>query len=272
MLIFVTINQISPALSDSRVHCPLQQIRKSVGLGSPPETEVVNRLSEDLSAFVAKEGRLPSASSSVPEERLSARVLEMGIRLPGFVVHLSPHAKSLIRDFRPRPSKRTDFSVVRMQSAFLGEDEGKDILSPVSKKWIHFETKYLRTETERAPYRLIARDGKIYGADGKPFDTSGAELKGLSNSTGRAMLVMDQHGSLYAMKDQVRGLLHHTTLLGGEPVAFAGEIIVKEGILTLIGNKAGHYHTPTSYFAQLLEQLDLMGVNVRKPRLEIFGD
>jgi hypothetical protein len=139
---------------------------------------------------------------------------------------------------------------------------------------VYFETKYLRTEEERAPYKLTVdkKTGLLMGADGKPYDTSDAELKGLSNSKGRAMLVMDKKGNLYAMKDQIRGKLHHTTLLAGGPVAFAGEIIVENGKLTLIGSKSGHYHTPTTFMAQLFDSLEKQGIDVSQVRLEMFGD
>jgi len=97
-------------------------------------------------------------------------------------------------------------------------------------------------EAQREAHRLVVgADGKLYRAsDGQPFDTAGGTTAWSGN--GRAIFVMDGHGNLYASLDQRVGHTHHSSFLGGQPVAGAGEIEVQGGTLVAMTDQSGHYH------------------------------
>ncbi|WP_216897597.1 ADP-ribosyltransferase [Nocardia alni] len=94
---------------------------------------------------------------------------------------------------------------------------------------------------ELESHRLfVGPDGRLYRAsDGMPFDTGDARSAYVSGS-GRAMFVMDEFGNLYA-GDQVFGERHHSSFLGGRTVTGAGEIEVRDGRLTVMSDRSGHY-------------------------------
>jgi hypothetical protein len=44
---------------------------------------------------------------------------------------------------------------------------------------------------------------------------------------------------------------HHSSFLAGEPVASAGEIRAKNGVLELVSNASGHYEPPKGLLFQV---------------------
>lgn len=96
-------------------------------------------------------------------------------------------------------------------------------------------------EAEREAHRLfVGADGRLYKAsDGTPFDTSAARTHW--SGQGKAIFVMDGNGNLYATTKQEVGRIHHSSMLGGEPVAGAGEIEVRNGTLVGMTDQSGHY-------------------------------
>ena len=77
------------------------------------------------------------------------------------------------------------------------------------------------SEHDREQFRVFAGgDGKLYGSDGLPLDTASADS--VHNGSGYAIFVMDNQGNLYVSSHQTFGEFHHSSLLGGEPVAGAG--------------------------------------------------
>lgn len=78
------------------------------------------------------------------------------------------------------------------------------------------------SDVERRAFALSFRSGKIYDSAGDPFDASIAST--LHSNAPRAIFVMDQHGDFFASKHHAVGSFHHSSLVGGAPVAAAGEI------------------------------------------------
>lgn len=143
---------------------------------------------------------------------------------------------------------------------YIGEDAPKnDVWGTV--------VKYL-SEKERASFRLKFRDGKIYDASGKPFDTSGGSTV---HSSGRAIFVMDAHGLFYASTQHEVGRFHHSSFLAGAPVAAAGEIEVRHGELKLISDKSGHYRPGRKFIEQALEQLKREKLKLRYVKRDLVG-
>ena len=115
----------------------------------------------------------------------------------------------------------------------------------------------LKTKAERAPYELTLRDGQIFGADGKLFDTRAGvaiDEQGEDRRTGRAIFVVSLDGKLYASTRHEVGTFHHSTFVNGEPVLLAGELTVHDGKLVLISHKSGHYR-PGPYRLKLFADL-----------------
>ncbi len=118
--------------------------------------------------------------------------------------------------------------------------------------------RYLTAE-ERAQYLITVRDGKLYDARGKLFDTTAAKTLHRHGQS-RAIFVMDPDGNIYASMHHSLGEFHHSSFLAGEPVAAAGEIVVEKGTLTTITRGSGHYRPSEELLDQALEVLKRNGV------------
>jgi hypothetical protein len=161
---------------------------------------------------------------------------------------------------------------LRLGGDDAGEDLGKDALEDEAKELPtlpprpemlaedrEMGVRYL-DESELPEYQKFVRDGKIYNADGTPFDTSDAVSP--NGRTGRAIFVMDEDGNLYASNYQERGVFQHTTFLGGGEAAGAGEITVDQGELKMLSDQSGRYSLPRSYTKQVISQLGSQGIDI----------
>ncbi len=102
------------------------------------------------------------------------------------------------------------------------------------------------TPEMREAARVVVIDGRLHWAhDGSPLDTSGASIIFGSTGTPRAIFVMDENGNLYVSLEQEIGRLHHSSILGGQPVTGAGEIAAVNGVPEVLSRKSGHYR-PTA--------------------------
>jgi hypothetical protein len=115
-------------------------------------------------------------------------------------------------------------------------------------------------EAERESCRLfVGGDGKLHRAsDGTLFDTSKASTAW--SGQGKAIFVMDENGNLYATTKQQVGHTHHSSMLGGQPVAGAGEIEVHEGSLVAMTDQSGHYHPTAETNDRALQSLRDQGL------------
>jgi pentalenene oxygenase len=253
----VAVTELRPTLSSvARATAPTQPYLVTIKpKGSPgvdtTTPKVVAILAKNVNTFVGKNGRAPNAHATDPAERLSYMVWLNSNALPEFRDRLTPEVREVLAR-APAPEWGQDtgpvkYAVAPLLPPLTGEDGGLDVTHPRTGHTEHFNTVYLRTEEERAPYRLTVQNGKLYDASGKLFDTSDSVLDGLSHTEGRAILVMDESGAFYGLKIQIRGTVHHSTPLAGGPIAFGGEVVVKEGVLTLLGNRTGHHLTPGAF-------------------------
>lgn len=118
------------------------------------------------------------------------------------------------------------------------------------------------TPAELEAHRLVVVNGLLHRTDGSIFDTAAARTH--HSGDGRAMFVMDEHGNMFASNVQQVGYLHHSSFLGGRPVAGAGEIVVENGKLMLISRKSGHYQPHTEHQLQVSDILSEQGVDITK--------
>ncbi len=141
-----------------------------------------------------------------------------------------------------------------MIAVFAGENV------PGNRVWSHGRVVTYLSPTERARYKLEMKDGVIYDAQGNRFDTANATS--IHGGRSKAIFVMDVDGNIYASTFQGAGRFHHSSLMGGAPIAAAGEIVVDNGRLVMINNASGHYLPGPELTDQALNVMRRHGVNV----------
>jgi hypothetical protein len=107
------------------------------------------------------------------------------------------------------------------------------------------------TADEKARCRLTIRDGLLHGADGRPFDSSGA-VANQAGEAGCARYVMDHDGTLYA-SDQAHLMLP-------DPVAAAGEIRVQQGRVLMVNKNCPVYEPGEAQLDAMVHRLVSQGV------------
>jgi uncharacterized protein YukE len=119
---------------------------------------------------------------------------------------------------------------------FVGENDPDNPYRAFYPDTVH----YLTPEEREASRVFVDGDGALRSAaTGDLYDTSTGSTHW--SGAGRAIFVMDRSGNLYASLEQAPGYLHHSSLLGGEPVVGAGEIEVRDGRLVAMTDQSGHY-------------------------------
>jgi uncharacterized Zn-binding protein involved in type VI secretion len=156
-----------------------------------------------------------------------------------------------------RITPRRPLVTKEMNREFLGEEIPNN-----PNNWLEgrHSVEYFN-ETRKAEILLTVKDGKLYNAEGKLFDTSVAST--LWSGPNRAIYVMDENGNFYA-SEQIGGKIHHSSILAGKPVAGAGEIEVVQGELRYINRGSGHYEPTPEMLQQTVDELRAKGLR--------FGD
>lgn len=143
------------------------------------------------------------------------------------------------------------FETTRLGSRYYGENRPNNRVFGSAVRYL--------TDAEREAFRLTIRGGKLYDAAGKLFDTTATRT---ARSGQAAIVVMDGEGNIFASLVQRVGEFHHSSLLGGKPAAFAGEIVVENGVLKAVNNMSGHYRPPARFLQQFMRFLQAEGVDV----------
>jgi len=152
-----------------------------------------------------------------------------------------------------KPKGTPEFTNLKqMDKSYIGEETGAIWGTKV---------KYL-DDIERQKYQLNIKDGKLYDAKGNLFDTANAQSA--FGGKGNAIFVMDGHGSIYASTVHSPGKFHHSSFLSGQPVASAGEIVVKKGVIKEVTRRSGHYQPTSEQLEQFTHNLKENGVNMKK--------
>ncbi|MGO1072500.1 hypothetical protein [Lysobacter sp. CA199] len=130
---------------------------------------------------------------------------------------------------------------------------------PGNSVWHGTHVHYL-SDAELPAYRVSVRDGRLYGPDGALFDTRGAYTHW--SGQGRAIFVMHGDGAIYSAPEHRVGEFHHSSLGQGKPVAGAGELEARDGVLVAITDHSSHYCPPRLYTEQVLAELAAGGVDL----------
>ena len=138
---------------------------------------------------------------------------------------------------------------------------------PGNKVWGGTHVVYLSDEA-LIGHRLAIEGGVIRDAQGARFDTADASTHW--SGRGRAIFVMDAHGGLYASKRHIVGQFHHSSLGQGRPVAGAGELEVRDGLMVALTDHSSHYCPPRRCTEQVLRELRERGVDVDRITTEFY--
>lgn len=123
-------------------------------------------------------------------------------------------------------------------------------------------------ERGRQKFLLTVREGKIYDATGRLFNTTGLGRR----HDGHVIFVMDRDGRIFASKYDNPGEFHHSSLVAGEPVAAAGTIHVKNGVLQGMRDASGHYKPRRSFTLQAIHYLRSLGVDIKPEQVYFIAE
>ncbi len=125
---------------------------------------------------------------------------------------------------------------------------------------------YKENAEERKPYLLTFQGSKLYRG-GELFDTTKCETA--HSGPGWAIYVVSTHGQWYAGSHRV-GAFHHSTFLGGRPVMSAGEMQVRQGVVSVLTAKSGHYQPNMEQFVNGLKSLKRAGIPLNTCDVEVY--
>ena len=148
-----------------------------------------------------------------------------------------------------------------LNEVYHGEDKGLAYYYSQVLKIKHHRVIYLSQE-ERRNYEVIVDQGKLYYKDNGELVGNMFEPGGLSG-----IYVMDLQGRIYISYEKSTGYFHHSSLVGGESVAAAGEITVIDGEVMRINRSSGHYQPRSRNFIQFVNKLKLLGADLSEAEL-----
>ncbi len=137
-----------------------------------------------------------------------------------------------------------------MMAQYAGEDTSRQLWGTT--------VRYL-SSSERAQLELtVDHKGLLRTPDGKRFDTRHGSPGG---DEGHAIFAMDHNGRIFASLNPVVGKFHHSSFLGGQPVAGAGTLKVTNGHLDEVTRRSGHYRPTVGQHKQVVDNFERLGVD-----------
>lgn len=169
-------------------------------------------------------------------------------------------------DLVPPPRSGNDLPTdAHLGDRYVGENDPDNPNRAFKPKTVH----YMTPEEREASRVFVDRNGNLRSAaTGELYDTSTGSTHW--SGEGRAIFVMDGSGNLYATLEQDPGHIHHSSLLGGEPVVGAGEIEVRDGKLIAMTDQSGHYMPQARMNDLALQSLRDQGL-VTDPGFKQYG-
>jgi hypothetical protein len=153
------------------------------------------------------------------------------------------------------PSLRGPLRTVALRAEYAGEDRGASVKLPGAA------VQYL-SPGARGPHVVSVREGRLTFSDGALVQTE-VDARGRDG-----LFCLTPEGELLLLARGARGRLHHSSLVAGGPVASAGIMRVKDGVLQALSSQSGHYRPPPELAVQVLDWLlerrvSLEGVTLR---------
>jgi hypothetical protein len=146
-------------------------------------------------------------------------------------------------------------SMRSIRDRYRGEMDPND-----PNRWNFPQVLHTMSPEELARHRVrVGPDGKLYGPDGRVIDSATART---FDDRANSIYVMDRNGNLYVSNYQNVGTHHHSTFLGGDDVAGAGEIYVDNGVVRYLDRSSGHYRPLPEHLEQVIDQLRRQGVDL----------
>jgi len=110
------------------------------------------------------------------------------------------------------------------------------------------------TKPTRSSYEVLVYNGIL---------VDNLEHYPLGGSLGKEYIsVMSPTGQIYVGQQYI-GVFHHSSFLAGNPVSYAGHLEIKNGIISQITARSGHYQPPFPLFNnQLINELATRGVDI----------
>jgi hypothetical protein len=238
-------SQRAPANVSAHANAPAE------GRTSGPLSGVHPNPAEPAPTHAAHDAPSEHGHSETPghHDQHTADHQELGLGLPPEPLHADPHTPEPLHREEPLPTRD-------LRDRYAGENNPTN----PNRAFYPDVVEYMSPQQLEA-HRLFVMDGKLHWtADGALFDTRAAATHWSGH--GRAMFVMDKHGNLYASLEQAVGRLHHSSFLRGKAVAGAGEIVVEDGIPTVVSRRSGHYEPLPEHQQQVREMLDEQGIDV----------
>ena len=105
--------------------------------------------------------------------------------------------------------------------------------------------------------------------NGRELDTS--LMRTVLSGQGFAIWVMGETGKMY-VGSHVKGMVHHSSFLGGADVMCGGELMAKAGKITYLSAKTGHYKATTKHLVWALTVLENCVSNWDLIKVLVFQD
>lgn len=150
--------------------------------------------------------------------------------------------------------------LLRMKAEYRGEDRGVYIDPATRERW---NVRYF-SSSERDQHEIFIRSGKFYDVNGRELN-SVFDAEALSFED--ALLVIDKESRMYILKGEERGRLHHSSLMAGDDVLFAGTIAFMDGHVRHLSDSSGHYKPEPWRTRRIVRLLRDRGVDLSPMRL-----
>lgn len=149
-------------------------------------------------------------------------------------------------------SRGGEYFPIQMEPSFIGEYIGIEETNVLRNN--NFKAHYLISDTERAYFVATIKEG-VFILENNRKITDGKYI--FSFTTDQTLYL-----SLYPIRNgEGEASLFHSSFTAGLPVASAGEIIFKNGKITSISSRSGHYTPSRDAFIQIFKYLEKNGID-----------
>jgi hypothetical protein len=161
---------------------------------------------------------------------------------------------------------KSDFSLIPMRVQYRGENSIE--FSKYDKPVYYF------SHEERLNSEIYIQNGRLLNHHHTPLTTNRSDH--LLNEKPN-IFIIDQNFKLLFHPQHQKRYIHHSSVVAGEPVRFAGSIIAENGQITEIIAHSGHYKPSLEQTLNALYWLQTQGLNLHSAYLsgphieEAFG-